>query len=98
MRKIKHRIEKKRKHIELKWRRANKVFALSRPIRYTVEYLDGGKQIFRVNPDDITAIQAVVYTAQPRSKHTWGVHWRDAPRTIDYREAWRPWSWRGRDK
>lgn len=71
--KVKRRIEKKRKHIEKKWRHANMVFVYEKPIQ---------------SAWDICAIVSVVYTAKPKIRGAWGIHYRHAPRVIDYRLAW----------
>lgn len=45
--------------------------------------------VFRLNLNDYSSVQTCVYTARPRVKGTWGLHWRDAPRVFNLWEDWR---------
>ena len=49
--------------------------------------------VFRLNLNDYSSVQTCVYTARPRVKGTWGLHWRDAPRVSNLWEV-SGWDWR----
>lgn len=44
--------------------------------------------VFRLNLNDYSSVYTCVYTARPRIKGTWGLHWRDAPRVFNLWEDW----------
>lgn len=71
--KIKRRVAKKHRHRKEKWRKANMVYVYEKPIERAC---------------DLCAVVTAVYTARPRTKGAWGLHYRHAPRVIDYRDAW----------
>ena len=84
---MKQRIQKKHKHIQNKKRKANLVYHIAKPIRYSqVETPRGTAYV--VNFDDLCPIQTFTYSSRPLGKGCLSFNYKKAPRVFDYRSLY----------
>lgn len=76
--KIKRRVQKKHEHMKTKWRRANEVFV------YMKTKWRRANKVFAYMEVPCVGVVITIYTAKPRTREAWGVHYRHAPRVTGY--------------